>query len=756
MPQSLTPWTNGQPPAPRPGAPAAGASEPRIDYLRLAWRGKWWILAAMVLGASAGFAWVVWNQPVYRTGAVVELLGTNEGVMGLSLIDPQAGAASNASNVQTQTHILTSRSMLGKVSERVGMELTPTTPAAPGFIGRIRTRLGLVEQEPVAAMKEAIQHAAASIDVRPVGASRLLSISCSSTSPEVAAGFLNALTSEYISQSQQVRATMSSRTTQWLEGQIEEAKNRVEEIDRKLQDFVRKNGLDVAKDQFAAPDPRVQQMQADLAAAQSERMNRQTRYDLAKSSPVESVADVLDDGGLKSIREKLAEVRRERAQLLSVYTPENPRVRRVEAQVAELEAMLNNERAGLLKRLQNDYEAALKREKMMAGAYAAQSRASFGQLDKTAEYAMLKRESDTARQAYNLLLQQMNQSSVVAALPASFVRVIDPALTPITPVSPTPVKDIATASVGGGALVFGLMFLREFLKMRKLRQVFSGPGHAGELLNIRELGVIPSMAEPTATRLLPLALPWKRRLPAGDAVVESDGGGEIASWTGKPSLWTESFRFVVTSVLYGKSGDGHKVLIVSSPGPGEGKTTLVSNLAIASANSGRRVLVIDADIRKPRLHRIFATADGPGLKEVLRSDDKVEQTDLAPYVQQTKFAKVSLLAAGAAEDTDAGDLLFSSRLVPLIARLRQMYDVVLIDTAPALHFSDTQRLGASADGVVLVVRAGQTSRENAMLTLKSLADARIPVVGTVLNDCASDELKGYYAYYGSYSRTAAS
>jgi capsular exopolysaccharide synthesis family protein len=748
MPGQLTSVNSALPPSAPPFAalPGPRPAGPQVNYAQLAWKGKWWILLFMILGIGAGLWKTVRQQPMYRAGATVELLGTNEGVMGLSLIDPQSNASANAANVQTQIYILTSRSMLQRVIERVGIEMTPVTPPFQGWFAKIRSEFGFVQQEPVAAMRDAIQQAASSVDVRPVGASRLLSVTCTSSSPEAAASFLNALTSEYIAQSQQVRATVSSRTTQWLEGQIEETKSRLEQSDTKLQNFIHKNGIDVAREQSTAPDPRVQQLQMEAAAAAADRVNRQARLDLAKSGPVESVADVLDDGGLKAIREKLTEARRERANLLSVYTPENPRVKRVEAQVAELENMLNTERGNLLRRLQNDYEAAVKREKAITGAYTAQSRALYGNLDKAAEYALIKREADTARQLYNTLLQQLNQSNIVAALPASYVRVIDPALPPSTPYEPAPMKNLAMGTFGGAAVAAGLLALREFYRQWKLKQVFSAPGHSRDLLNLPELGVIPSRAEGKPKRAL---LPRWPRSSASAAVIDANGTQDIAAWNGRPSLWAESFRFVLTSVIYGKRNHPHSVLIVTSPGPGDGKTTLVSNLAIASAESGRRVLVIDADVRKPRLHHVFDVPGERGLKELLGADG----CEPKEYTQPTKFTNVHVMPAGCVEASDSGELLFSPRIAPLLKKLREMFDLVLIDTAPALLFSDARRLGQSSDGVVLVVRAGQTSRDSALMSMRSFADANIPVIGTVLNDCGDESMNGYTKYYSQYAQT---
>ena len=721
--------------------PAGSSSEQKINYVQVLWKGKFWILLLLIVGAVIGFSKTVRQQPMFRASATVELLGTNEGVMGMSLIDPQSSAGANAANVQTQIYILTSRSMLSRVAERVNLEVTPVTPPSQGWVAKVRNRLGYVQQEPITAMKDAVQQAGNTLDVRPMGASRLLTISCTSSSPEVAAAFLNALSSEYIAQSQQVRSSVSSRTMQWLEGQIEETKSRLEQADSKLQAFIRKNGVDVAREQIAAPDPRVQQMQADLGAVQADRINKQTRVDLAKSGSVESVAEITDDGGVKAIREKLAEVRRERAQLLSVYTPENPKVRKMDAQVAELENMLNNERANLLKRLQNEYDVAARREKAITGAYSAQSRAVYGNLDKAGEYAMIKREADTARQTYNTLLQQLNQSNIVAALPATYVRVIDQANPPTQPYAPEPRREIASGALGGGVVAAGLLLLREFLRLRKLRNVFTAPGHSSDVLNLRELGVIPSRLEDRPKhRLLPQL---RRRLGSENTLDRS----YTSAWNGRPTVWSESFRFILTSLVYGKTAEDHRTLVITSAGPAEGKTTVAGNLAIVAAESGRRVLVIDADVRKPHLHDVFEVSVQHGLRDLLTSSEPLEFIDCGAYIKPTKFTGVSILTAGLGLVDESGELLFSSRIPLLIRRLREQYDLVLIDTAPALMFSDARRIGVSADGVVLVVRGSRTLRDSALTTLRSFADAHIPVIGTVLNDCGSDQMNSYYSYY---------
>jgi succinoglycan biosynthesis transport protein ExoP len=738
------------PTPPFPGGPESVPQileNPKVQIGYALWSRKWWILAALFTGLLSGFLWVVFASPVYRAVAVVELVGVNESFMGMNTVDPQAGTgnySATAANIQTQTRILTGSAMLGRTLERVNLEMTPVSNTPQDFFGKLRLRLGVVEQNAAEAMKSSLQMAAMATRARGVGASRLMEISTESTSPEVAATFVNTLAAEFTSQNSQFRSQAALRTTQWLEGQLEEAKGRIEQSEAKLQEFVQKEGLAFVLDQQTLADSKLRQLQADLSTMQAERIAKQSRWELAKSSSIDALPEILDDGRMKELRSRLTELRRERAQLVATLTPAHYKVQRVDAQITEIEQTLQREKANLVQRIQNEYDAALRREKMTADSYSAQSRSLAGQAGKSAQYALLKREAEMARQIYNNLLQQANQANVVAALPTNNIRVIETASLTGEPIRPKPARDIPAGGVFGLCVAVGLIYLLELRKLAKLATVFSKPGHLASALRLPELGVIPSLGP-----ALPVPGPVRRlRLARPEPTPEPETPKELVTWSQRTSFSADSFRYTLTSLLGGHNAP--QLVVITSAAPGEGKTTVSTNLAAAAAATGRKTLLIDGDVRRARLHRLFDTPLDPGLTELLTSDMLETTVLLSEHIRPTTVPGLYILPAGSLTAGESpAEILFSAKLAALLTSLKREFDLILIDTAPALHFPDARLLGKFADGVILVVRSSVTPRDNVAAVAQRFKVDRVPLLGTVLNDWTPDRSadRSYASYY---------
>src|SRR5450759_945389 len=395
-------------------------------------------------------------------------------------------------------------------------------------------------------------------------------------------------------------------------------------------------------------------LQADLAGIQADRIAKQARWEMAKNTPFDSLPDVLNDPNLQSLKSRIVDLRREMAQLTATLMPEHYKVQKIQAQVTELEQTLEKEKTGLLKRLDSDYQEALRREKLLSGAYNVQTHAVGAQLDKSSQYAMLKRDAEMAQQVYNNLLQQSNQAALIALVPASNIRVVDAAVVNNIPSTPLPIRDIPLGALFIGGLGYGLVSLRETARRKRLTQLFDSPGHTRTILGVPELGVIPSAAVDRPKKSMAQAS-W-RALKRGTDVqslgISAENGHqtmEFATWQNKSSILAESFRQTMTSILRTKPKDQCPVYVVTSVGPGEGKTTVSANLAIAMAMIGQRVLLIDADLRGARRHSVFGLNNCPGLGDLLISTDALEGADLDAYLSPTKVDNLRLMTHGLAQ-----------------------------------------------------------------------------------------------------------
>jgi capsular exopolysaccharide synthesis family protein len=221
------------------------------------------------------------------------------------------------------------------------------------------------------------------------------------------------------------------------------------------------------------------------------------------------------------------------------------------------------------------------------------------------------------------------------------------------------------------------------------------------------------------------------------------------------SLLSESFRQTLVSVLRTKPAGHNPLYVVTSAGSGEGKTTLCANLAIAMAGIGQRVLLIDADLRKANVHKLFDLKNERGLSDLLTCAEPLQNVLLEELFQATQVANLKVMTHGLAEVDRPGELFFSSKVEELAAMLRERFDCVLVDTGPVLLFPDARLWGKHSDGVVLIVRAGVTTKENALAVCQRFLDDGVPVLGTILNDWAPPEVGNYGDYYYGYGAARA-
>jgi capsular exopolysaccharide family len=352
----------------------------------------------------------------------------------------------------------------------------------------------------------------------------------------------------------------------------------------------------------------------------------------------------------------------------------------------------------------------------------------------------------------NNLLQQTNQSVVVAVAPTNMVRIIDPARPPSDPYKPLPFRNPLYGFSMGAALGVGIAFAHRALQHHQKSRKFSAPGHASNFLDVPELGVIPSTTV-LEKRRGPSRFDWRKKKLADGAPLEGETQSQLSVFTNeRHSLLADSFRLVVTSLnLMERQGQSWKVIAVTSPGPAEGKTTVLSNLAFTIAESQRRVLVIDGDLRKPQLHRTFGVQKKRGLSDLILGSDAADLT-WKDVVVPTSVPGVSIMTAGSLIGSAAafGKLMNSQHVLRLLMTLRNEFDTILIDTPPMLLFSEARNMSRLGDGVILVLRAGTTDRESARDCRKRLNEDGTRLLGTILNDWSPEENKGYYNSYYHY------
>src|SRR5262249_46056128 len=373
--------------------------------------------------------------------------------------------------------------------------------------------------------------------------------------------------------------------------------------------------------------------------------------------------------------------------------------------------------------------------------------------DDLIQYNLLQREAETNKKLYEITLQRAKEASLASAMQANSAHVIDPAAPPRGAAKPSFQFNLLVGMFGG--LVCGAFFV---IVRSRMDSTIQSPGVLEVQMNLRELGVIPAAAVDPALRgglsALPRTLGNGKRKGGRTKLAGGDDGAdclELVTWNRKPSLLAEAFRATITSILYaGDNGSQPRVFVITSPAPQEGKSTVVSNLAIALAEVNSRVLLIDADMRRPRLHSIFDLPNTFGLADVLHERKPVQEYVIDSIVRKTLVPNLYVLPAGPARP-NLSRLLYSTRMKEMITRFRDKFDVILIDTAPVLVVPDSRILARTADGIILVLRAHKTHQEAAFAAAKCFAEDGNRIIGTILNGwnpkMSSD---GYYGSYETY------
>jgi capsular exopolysaccharide synthesis family protein len=581
---------------------------------------------------------------------------------------------------------------------------------------------------------------------------RILSISVDSTDAQLALDFTGALVQEFIKQNINARWASTQQTGDWLSHEISEARTNLQSSENTLQAYARRSGLFFIDDekQTNVATEKLRQIQQQLSAATTDRIAKQSVFELAKSSPANALADVLNDASLQSLSARLDDATRQVASLGAVYNSGYAKLKQAQAEEATLREAFANRRADLLERIKTDYQSVTLREKLLSAAYDAQAREVAGQDESAVQYNVLKREADSNRQLYDTMLQQMKQASIAMALHASNVRVIDPAYLAERPVFPNLRLNSAMGLLGGFICSVGFIFIREGTD-RTLRQ----PGDLKMCVSLPELGAIPCLTCNTNRSAWALgAGVWSRHSPNGDRSLATSQQSDLlnlaAIWD-KPLRIAEAFHSALTSILLAGENRGTGLaLVFTSAGPADGKTSVVSNIAIAAAETGKRVLLVDADLRRPRIHDLFKLRKERGTAEILRSE--ADSAHWSQAIQQTKIAGLSVITAGN-PGRAVVQLFYSRQFSTLMAKWREEYDLVLLDTPPAIQIPDARVIGALADGVVFVARAGQTTRDALLALQERFTEDRIPLLGCILNGWDASRSGCSYPYVGSEDET---
>lgn len=741
-----------------------GESDPLADPIRPRYSGQevlptfveedspgllqyWQILrqhqGAILLFAAAGLiAAIVVALPqtrIYQARTSIELQGFNENFLNMKSVDPTSSLPdySPEGYIHTQVKILQSDALMRRVVAKLMSETSAASVPPSSGLQTLRERLHLAPAK-APSRSEAIEAVAQSLQVRSADNTHIVEIFTDSPDPELAAKFANTLVKEYIEHTLESRWKTTQYTGNWLRAQMEDLKGKLERSETELQSYAAGVGLQITQEKTSVAEEKLRELQQELLKAQADRVIRQSKYEAALSKPAESLGEVLDDPMLREQQVRLMDLKRQLAELSSTMQPTHYKVERAQAQIAEVQQAFDSRRQAVISRIHNDYESAARREKLLSDDYVQQTATVTEQAQRRIRYDILKREVDTNRQLYEALLQRVKEAGISAAMRASNISVVDQAFPPAVPYKPNIVKSAGIGLLGGLILGIAFAFIRE-----RADRTIQLPGEVFQYLNVIEHAVIPSGDIEAIGRRM-------ARIPGSSNTPNERM--ELVTWQRRHSLMTESFRSAVASILFLTRKTAEPLVIVfTSASPSEGKTLVTTNMGPAMAETHRRVLLIDADLRKPRVHTILMLDNETGLSDLLELATPLSECAVMAAIRPTQVKGLDVLTSGPGS-ADLSNLLYSSRVAELFEIVRRNYDVVLVDTPPMMHMPDARILARYANGVMLVVRAGTTTRDTAMLVKQRFDNDGTPVIGAILNhwNASSRSGYGYQSYYKGY------
>ncbi len=747
VPGADEPRALGRSPAPLPLSrieryPLAGEIEANrlTDYAAILRRRKLALFLAVLLGVAGALAFSLSQAPMYEATASVEVQGLNENFLDLkdvyATVNPSTGSTDGPANTEVES--LQEDSLLERVVATLGLDHNREFMQRRSVFARAKARLGLGASPPLDRNADnAVTVLRENLSVETPRQGRIIRIGYRSHDPGLAAQVANTLASTLIQQKLEARSGMTEQIGEWLNPQLTELRRNLAASEDKLQQYARSQGLLFTDSQGSSTaEQNLHLLQEELAKARADRIAKQSLYETATAgSPGAGTSS--DEGTvLQEDQLKLTDLRRQMAELSSVLKPENYKVQRVQAQITELEAAQREERDRVRQRIQHEYEASRTREQLLANAYATQAALVSDQSFKATTYDNLKREVEVNRQVYEAMMQKAKEVGIASAIQPSNIRMVTAAKPPLRPYKPNLPLNLGIGMFAGFAL--GIAYV---VASAQADRTLRAPGEAELYLNVPELGAIPR-AKHGALR--------RRNGSNGHG-----SGLGLTTRDERLSVFSESFRATLASLLFTRgAADAPAAFVVTSPLPAEGKTTVVSNLGVALAEINRRVLLVDADLRGPQLHKIFGLENEQGLSSLLSDQDALDGPQLSALIRTTGVPNLHVLPSGPAVGAVAS-LLHAPRMEQILKRLCEQFDHVIVDAPPSLLFADARILARSTDGVVLVLRANRTSWPTAVAAAQRLQMDGVPVLGTVLNDWSPDagtDAYGYRDFHKYYSK----
>ena len=693
---------------------------------RTLWKRRWSAFTFLLIVMTVVSVYTFSREPVYKASTLLRI--NKDDLKVLSFKEFVEADESTDELIKTEVEVLRSRDLADKVASvlNLGAEAAFQSELKPGLagsiVGRVRGALGSGWDAEISEQMRreiVVSRLLDMLEVEPVRGSRLVKMNVLAHSPRLAGEIANTWSEIYIKQSVESKMHASRLAGQMLAKQIDEQQRIVEQGEKKLQAYAREHGIFSFEDGKTGMNQRLTEVNSLLTAARAELIGKEVTCTSMQSDPTGTEVAVKDPV-VQRLREEAARLEGDYCDMLKVFKPEYPDCLRLRARIGQLNASITQQTAKWLQSAATDFAAAGRRVEALRSQLDELQNEAIRLQDLEVDYNTLSRELETSSEHYRALLARRKEALSSMQIRASRVSVVDKAQVPMYAHSPRVALNLALALVLGTILACGTCVLLEFLDT-SVRTADDVERELGEPL----LGVVPEIDE--------------------DDTVGSENRDLISHLDGKSTV-SEAYRVIRTSLAFSAMQGEMKNIVVSSAVPGEGKTITAINIATVLGQAGEKVLLVDADMRRPRLHRSLHLPNNRGLSTCL-----VGQCELRDVIGHTLLPNVDAIVSGPTPPNPS-ELLDSERMTQLLKECRLAYDHVIIDTPPVMAVTDGRLAAAKADGLIHVIHAGKTEKACARMAKKQFDSVGARVLGAVLNNVEHEEGGSYYYdYYRPYA-----
>ncbi len=722
--------------------PAAEEEIHLRDYLDVLIRRKWVVIIFLLVTFFSTALFTFTSTPMFEGKGILKT-SASEGKL-TKFEDIQSTALKSMEFQQTQVRLLESEQLTLRIIDRLDLrnnplfneEIAEAQETEASFVDLIKQGLASVrnfirfnsdDTEEILSEEaknrlltdDIVKKIQDNLKISPVRNSELIEITFESPDAQLAAQVVNTAMEEFINMHLDSNVESSKTAVKFLDKQIKSAQIKLEKSEKQLNEFSRQAGLVSMDPKLNLIMRQLEELNDALAKARAERIGKEALYRQAIGENNQNLAQILQDDLIKNLKEQYATLQAEYQDLSTTFKPAYPKMKQLRAKMDDIESRISSEKQRIIDSIKNDYEAALKKQQYLQEKAEQQKQRAIDLNDKATQYKILLREVETNKSIYQSLLQRSKEVEATLGAAVTNIQIIDHARVPLYPSKPKVARNLLLGLLLGLFGGTGLAFLLEYLD-----DTIKNPEELINRFHIPVLGLVPY-----------------------DKEGENDRRAMALKFYNDPrSPVAESIRTAITSIDLSAAGQPPQTILITSILAGAGKSILSSNTALSYLSSGEKCLLIDVDLRKPSLHKVFgAGSRDKGLSSVLSGMNTLKEV-----IRETEYEGLDFIPSGPLPPNPA-ELIASQRMRQLLELVSKHYSHIILDGPPYQGFAEILVLANMVDGLILVTVEGDTPRDGVKHFRRSVVNVGGKILGAVVNKAGRHKGYGSYSKYSYYA-----